>query len=143
MPIPVTVTLDGRLVPVRVLGALEGHGELEQPARLSMERLLSDAADLERRCPAALLAPPPGSEEGATELYVSHHLEVVALPVGLTDGGIEAFVQAMNVRSIWAAPDDDGELLHIDYTIDARRTQYVLSVALDRDGVVRSVRMES
>jgi hypothetical protein len=115
---------------------LEELGDLEEPARASLERLLADPEHLDRRCRAALLDPPPGSEDGATELYVSHHQELGA------STSLQAFVGAMTIHHLWVSAEDE-EFLHVDYTIDARRTQYVLTVALDRDGVVRSVRMES
>jgi len=49
----------------------------------------------------------------------------------------------MRVRSIWADGDSTTAFLHVDYTIDAERTDDVLCVALDREGVIRSVEMES
>jgi hypothetical protein len=49
----------------------------------------------------------------------------------------------MYVRSIWTAGDDDEEFLHVDYTIDARRTDHVLCVVLDGEGVIRRIEMES
>jgi hypothetical protein len=121
--------------------SLEECGDVEGPARASLERLLTDPESLDRRCRAALLDPPPGSEEGATELYVSHHEELT--PPELVGRGIEAFVGAMTLRSIWVVADDDEEFLRVDYTLDASRTDYVLCVVLDSSGVVRSVRMES
>ena len=49
----------------------------------------------------------------------------------------------MRVRSIWADAGATAGFLHVDYTIDAERTNYVLCVALDREGVIRSVDMET
>lgn len=126
----------------------EELGELDERARGSLERLLSDPDALDCRCRAALLDPSltwgDGScGEGATELYVNHHAQFGVTPPASVAPGIEAFVGAMIVHSIWVTADGDAEFLHVDYTIDAGRTQYVLSVALDRDGVIRSVRMES
>ena len=145
LPFPTSVILHGRQVPVRVLEEL---GELDSRERISLERLLSDPEELDRRCRAAFLDPGVSSGdgscgEGETELYVHHHQEQMALPSEVATGGVEPFVRAMTVCSIWVTTDDGKEFLHVDYTIDAERTQYVLSVALDDDGVVRSVRMES
>ena len=110
---------------------------------MSLERLLSDPEALDRRCRTALVDPPAGSEDGATELYVRHHQELLATPAPPGGAGIEAFVHAMTMHSIWVTADESEEFLHVDYTIDAKRTQYVLSLALDRGGIIRSVRMES
>ena len=49
----------------------------------------------------------------------------------------------MTMHSMWVTADESEEFLHVDDTIDAKRTQYVLSLALDRGGIIRSVRMES
>lgn len=139
--LPETVSVGGRELSVWVQGTLDDLG------RLALEHVLSDPEKLDRRCRAALLDPSltagDGScGEGQTELYVHHHQEQMALPPDLADAGIEAFVRAMAVHLIWVTPDGNEEFLHVDYTIDAKRTQYVLSVALGRDGVTRSVRME-
>jgi len=106
LPLPTSVTLHGREVPVRVL---EGFGDLDRSARSSLELLLSDPEDLDRRCRAALLDPPLRFEEGAVELYMSHHLEQTKLSPELATAGVEAFLQAMTVSSIWTAGADDEE----------------------------------
>jgi hypothetical protein len=64
-------------------------------------------------------------------------------PAGSTATVIEAFVRAMSVRSIWADGDSTTAFLHVDYTIGAERTDYVLCVVLDREGVIRWVEMEN
>ncbi|HEY1418654.1 MAG TPA: DUF2004 domain-containing protein [Myxococcaceae bacterium] len=135
---------------------LEGFGDLNQSARDSLERLLSDPEDLDRRCRAALLDPGltcgDGSGGEGAELYVRHHLSELnglAARLGIDSpknpgaAAIERFLGVMSVRSIWTAGDDDGGFLHVDYTIDAGRTDYVLCVVLDREGVIQRVEMES
>ena len=62
---------------------------------------------------------------------------------GSTAAVTEAFVRAMRVRSIWADGTAASAFLHVDYTIDPERTDYVLSVVLDQEGLVQSVEMES
>jgi hypothetical protein len=106
------------------------------------QRVTPDPEELDRRCRMTVLDPPSRSEQGAVELYVSHYQELALPPEGATRG-VRAFARAMTVSSIWITADEDEELLHVDYAIDAKRTQYVLSVTLDHDGVARSVRMES
>ncbi len=56
---------------------------------------------------------------------------------------IATCLEAMSVRGIWATPDSSSAFLHVDYTIGKDRTQYVLTVLLDRNGTIRSVDMES
>ena len=115
-----TIGLDGKRVPV---SSLE---ELDERDRAALERLLSDPNELDRRCREALLDPALTEGQESTGLYVSHHLEQLpdlrGAPRGSTATVIDAFVKKMAVRSIWASGDATTAFLHVDYTIDAART---------------------
>src|SRR5262249_31024324 len=140
------LTIGGRRVVPDV------QGEPDAQASAAVQELLSDADALDRRCRAAMGEQVNSGEDGAVLLYVAHHvdeLQDLASHFDFGDTGApttiatDAFLTAMYVRSVRATPDSDRYFLHVDYTIDEAKTQYVLSVVLDRRGTVTSLDMES
>ena len=118
----------------------------------ALQRLFADADKLDRACRAAIVKDAKENSDGAARLYVTHHLAEIDGLVGRfgvddrenpSPAVLEVFLAAMYMRSMWASPASKDSFLHVDYTIDDRETQYVLSVATNRQGVVSTIEMES
>jgi len=140
-----TVSIGGRQVRV------SARGEPGEEDLVALREMLSDPDSLDRRCRAAIRQDAEVDAEGPSRLYVIHHLgqldrlaprSATAAPQSPTTSAVDAFLASMSVDSIWATPESDDTFLHVDYTIDSERTDYVLSVTLDRRGTVESVEME-
>jgi len=135
-----TIELGGRRV--EVMG--EPGGEA------AMAAVVAAVATHDATCRRAL-AKAIGDED-SVGLYVRHHLEQLpglAAELGIADpaapgrAGARAFLARMHLRSIWVDGEDDELELRLDYTIDAARTDHVVTVTLDRRGRAVDVEMES
>lgn len=136
-----TIELGGRRVEVMS----EPGGE---PA---MAAVIAAVATHDATCRRALAA---ALDDDDVALYVTHHLEHLpglAAELGVieaarpTDAEARAVLARLYLRTIWSLDGDhgDGFTVRFDYTLDARRTDNVLCVTLDRAGGVVGIAMES
>jgi hypothetical protein len=122
------------------------------PSTAQLDAVAAIARDVSRFDPIAreALAADSGDDSSVT-LYIEHHLSELA-PDALnaafgtknpTDVSRPMFLERMILQRVGLYPESRTHVAVFDYTLDARVTQYVLSVAFDADGVVTSVDMES
>ncbi len=91
------------------------------------------------------------SREGATRLYIDHHLSVMpARALQTLFGNVQTqafapaqFLSRMVVKRVGLYPGDQSRTAVFDYMLNQDVTNYLLVVSFDMDGEIVSVEMDS
>jgi hypothetical protein len=139
-----TVDLAGRPTHVE----MSADSEVTQAQLDGAASFVREVVQFDSTARAALL---DESREGATRLYINHHLsELPARTLQSLFGNTEAsaiapalFLSRMVLKRVGLYPGDESRTAVFDYMLDQDVTDYLLAVSFEADGEIVSVEMES
>lgn len=126
-------------------------GEISEQLWDKVKSFIVDAVRFDSTARAAIRTEYADDPEGASRLYLSHHVDEFSEEekeqyFGSIDAeslGVNQLLKAIHLKRIGLYPNSDDHVAVFDYTIDEEATDYVLAIEFNDSDEVSGISMDS